>query len=866
MSLRTARSLDEVYEAVESYDLVVTDDGPLSLALDNRIRRPRLGRLAATPRSHASGELVPENGRELFVQFLEETELPWKSAARALELCTACWSETGDLERILAYPEFDTEAIREAVAFLSETESSYAAVEASSLPDHLDVAVVDEGQLNALDRSYLPDEYDAVSSLVDEGEGEPLPTLHVYPSATAIVDAVLEAIDAENAADVGVVVPTGSRYASLIEAGLAARGIPKRSGTEFADDPAVRAFCRLVESAFAGTAQRVEELRPALSAVGVHPPRSVDERRVDAVSGEDLGGYDEFRRAVAEGTFRDALRAFESVSGSSPTGMRDQLATLGLLDDPLTEARFADVRYYLEAFDVPGTGDGAGDGVLLTGATETAYVDRPVVFYLGVGPDWARSPPAYPWIDSAEFLRRDVRRFERLLGNGRQRYVLVQETRAGEDVQPCVYLRRLLDREFDSFTDLDHVRHRGEPGTEPDRPFTGPTSAIADAETVETVSQSHLNALANSPRDAYFDRLVETPASLPMERGRVLHEAAEIHVADPTVIPERREAVLDAMCELLDPYLDGARRPVQRTELDVGLDAVVETLDRDPPEEAAYETYDVRERENELAEALGVEANSPLAERWFESPAVGVHGYVDLLAGPTAVVDYKTGAAKDAGDHLAAASVDPVADRPDFQALVYLAKHREERPGERLSIRFVYLLDDDHVAAAIAGDPPVPEERVTTITYVPASFGEFVAGREAFESVTDYADSNPRVKALSKLGYDAYRRFFEAHELPREGVDPERRERVTREFVAYAQERVGEYAYVEEGCTSVIDDLADAPEGYVLRSDLDAVEAFVEDRIAELNAYRTSRFPVAFRNDGPTWDRVDHRDLILTDR
>ncbi|WP_418282061.1 PD-(D/E)XK nuclease family protein [Halorubrum sp. DTA98] len=863
MTLRTARSVDEVHGSVADADLVVTADGPLSLALDNRIRTPRLGRLAVTPRSHASGEMVPEDDRDLFVRFLAETDLSWKEAVRTLDLCVACWSATGEHDRILSYPEFDTHSFRETVDFLAEADSSYAAVSDGSLPETLDVRVVDEAQLTDLDRSYLPAEYETVSSVREEPTS--LPPVHVYRSATAIVETVLDAIDAENAGDVGVVVPSGSMYASLIEAGLDARDVPTRGETGLVDNPDVRAFCRLVESTFAGSSLRVADLRPLLASVGVSVPRSLDEQRVDGVDPAKLGGYVEFRDAAVGGTFRDVLLAFEDVAGEYPTRLREEFATLGVLEAPVSRERFASFRYYLETFDVPGEGTD-DDGVLLTDATATAYVDRSTVFYLGLGPEWARSPPDYPWVDGEEFLERELRRFERLLGNGEERYVLVQEAHAGDEVQPCVYLREILDEPFDSFRDLDHVVHHGVSESDGTRPFDAPDGSIVDVEPEETVSQSHLNSLVNSPRDAYFDRLVRTPTSLPMARGRVLHEAAEIHVADPTIIPAHREEVLDAMCDLLDPYVENAQRPVQRTALAVGLDALLETLDDDPPDSATYETYEARERENDLADVLGVDADSELTERWFESPDLGVRGFVDLLADPTSVVDYKTGSKKNAGDHLSAAAMDPVADEPDFQALVYLAKHREERPDERLELRFVYLMDGDHVDAAVAGDPPAPEDRVTTLTYVPATFDEFVAERDTFEAVTDYADSNPRVKALSKLGYEAYREFFESHELPREGEHPERRERITEAFIAYTKERVGPYNYVEDGCEAVVGDLADAPDGYVLRSDLDALEAFVADRLDDLNEYRRSRFPVAFRADGPTWNRVDHRDLILTDR
>lgn len=55
MTLQRARSVDELYAETQDYDLVLTTDGPLSLALNRRLDQPRLGRFAATPRMLASG-------------------------------------------------------------------------------------------------------------------------------------------------------------------------------------------------------------------------------------------------------------------------------------------------------------------------------------------------------------------------------------------------------------------------------------------------------------------------------------------------------------------------------------------------------------------------------------------------------------------------------------------------------------------------------------------------------------------------------------------------------------------------------------------------------------------------------------------
>lgn len=862
MPLRDARSIDQLYSVVGDYDLVLTAEAPLSLALDNRVHTPRIGRLSATPRSHAVGEMFTDDIRPLFFDVIERTDLSWKQAVRALELVIDCWTATGDRDAILEYSEFDTPAARTIVAMLGELDSSYLAADRMELPTEQDVAVIDEQQLSKLDLGMLPSpsEYDTYSSLTSSQTS--FPELQVFPSATSIVQNIVEQLDSETADQFGIVLVEGSLYSSLIEAALEARKIPYSGGPGFEEDEDVRGFLRLVETTFAGSNQRVSEIRPVLATAGIDIPQDVDEKRVDSLDAEQLGAYGEFRETVLSGTVRDTLSFYESTADTRLTDLRRELDALGLLDEPVTEDLVTQFQYYIDAFTVP-TETTDQDGVLLTGATSTAYVDRPIVFYIGLGPEWAQTPPDYPWIEPDEFLESDVERFERLLQNGDQRYYFVQETRAGDDVTPCVYLRRLLDDSFETFTDLPHERHGGHTSGISTSPWEAPDTDEGSTTPVTTVSQSRLKSLANSPRDVYFDRLVDSPESLPMVRGTVLHEAAEIHVCDPSVLVTQREDVLDAMCDRLDPYLGDAKQATERTRLGVGLDAIVAYLNENPPEPAAHESYDFRDRENTLATELGIEIDSPLVERWFESASVGVHGFIDLLQDETTVVDYKTGKKNDAGDILSAASIDPVDEYPNFQALVYLTKHREEQPDQRLDIHFVHLLHN--VEGTLAGEPLDLSDLVTTITYVPVTFSEFVASRDTFEAVTDYADSNDRCRALLKLGYEAYREFFEANELPRAGEDPEQRDRVTQRFVEYTQEHVGEHKYVRNGCEQVINDLDDVPTGYVLESDLDAFEAFVEHQLEALNEYRTGRFPVTYRDDGPNWDRVTYRDCILTD-
>jgi len=124
VSVRRARTIEDLYEAVAAYDLVLTTDAPLSLALNRRIDTPRIGTFAATPRMLASGEFRPRDERTLFLQLVDETDLRWKHAAHLLENVLGCWEETGDLRAILEYETFDTAGTRSVLDAVEAAESA----------------------------------------------------------------------------------------------------------------------------------------------------------------------------------------------------------------------------------------------------------------------------------------------------------------------------------------------------------------------------------------------------------------------------------------------------------------------------------------------------------------------------------------------------------------------------------------------------------------------------------------------------------------------------------------------------------------------------------------------------------------------
>ncbi len=63
--MEAVRSIDELYEAVKGYDMVLCNDAPLATALNNRVDKAILGHFAVTPRQLAASKAVELTGKPL---------------------------------------------------------------------------------------------------------------------------------------------------------------------------------------------------------------------------------------------------------------------------------------------------------------------------------------------------------------------------------------------------------------------------------------------------------------------------------------------------------------------------------------------------------------------------------------------------------------------------------------------------------------------------------------------------------------------------------------------------------------------------------------------------------------------------------
>ncbi|TYL36549.1 hypothetical protein CV102_22305 [Natronococcus pandeyae] len=863
VSFRQSKPIGRLYHEVADYDLVIVPDSPLADALNRRLERPHFGPFAITPRRLATRRRETAEDRTAFLEVIDETDLSWKEIAYTVGNVLQCWEYRGSADAILEYDPFDTPATRTVVDIVSSLQTSSRLLEDYEIDVGAakSVAVVGERQLTNLERSVLPDEYDSIDRFTEDTFG--LPAFRIFESPAAIVDAILDTVTRDNADDIGIVLDSSSEYSPLIESALETAEIPYYGGPGFMDDRDHRAFVQLLRCTTAGSDTRVQSVKPLLSCLGATVPVEHDEKRLADADDPETDWLREFIGRADTLTFEETLNAYEDRTGRTLESFRDELDRLGLLAEPITTGAIDRLGFYLETYEVPI--DRNNEGVLLADAKSASFVDRPIVFYLGLDEDWTHDSPNRPWVDRDEEYERNIDGFQSLLQSGVERNYLVQDAAGGSPITPCLYFDELVEAEFERFSDLESRRYVRTGRSTGDGFDREPLDADVEPERVETISQSSLNTYANSPRDYCFGRLVETPDKDYFVEGNLFHDFAEFVVNNPGFVDDAcLEEVVDAMIEETRAFHRTIDLETQRTRYRIGLETICDYLDEHAPADTTFLTPSSGWGANFFAEYFDRDVDSPATERWFEDGDLRLKGKIDLVQSPTQLVDFKSGNRNSASQVTNHASIDEPSDKPNFQALCYLTYWRRQQPDESLEFTFFHFLET--LEDVVAGDATL-EDCLTTITYHPVAFDEFVQSRTVFDELREDA-ANDCNKTFSKTDYETYLAVFDAYNVPRTRDADEMADSPFGEaLVERLVDDVGDYKYVRNGCMQAFRHLCSYRKAGYFVEDLDAFERFVDEQLEELNRYRRGedRFPIDGRAGEPNYRYVNNRDMLLTD-
>jgi len=851
-------SIDDIYERVKDYDLVLSVDAPLVDALKMRTERPRLGRFAATPRRlvYAEGGEKLMDKRALFHYIVRNTNLGWREASYLLDKAVSCWQETGSLENVLHYEGFNKGRMKTVVQALRETDNIFNEMDGYKLKRE-SVVIINEHQFNELDKKVLPEDYETLEVFTDKNKE--IPEFSLFSSEVDIVEAVRRNLKRLDPKDVAVVVDPESKYQPLIQSALESEDISYTSRRNLRDDPHFRIFLMLCRTSVGEGRTLIRNVQPLLRYMELEVPVDYNNQYLEDVDGDNLEKFKEIIKETEADSFGGVLDLFEERSGNEMGKLREVLEEAGFDQMKVNEDNLDLMEHYFDTFDIELEEEGYG--VLFASPRNTSYIDKPVVLHIGMDTSWSPESPDEPWIEKREFDERKLKNFKILIQNEGSHY-LVQDRFMNDDVTPCLYFNDLIDGSFKGFSDLPHERwfpdRSGEKGG-----FEAMDMGV-EVQKVNTISQSSLNKFVQCPRNYYFHRLVSSVDRDVMVKGNLFHDFAEFYVNHPDFVKELNPGRLaDMMVERIKPYVDDLELDLLRTDFIIGMENIISYLEEEGYEEVGLRGYEEREQDNFFAERFDMSIRSKVTEASFNNEKLGARGIVDLIKDKNHLVDYKTGIRKSERNVVTNSNLDLVEERPNFQALLYLAHHRTVVPDQKLKFTFYHLLDnrDDF----IKGRQTIGKNK-TTVVYYPETFGKWITGKEAFGFLRS---SNVRKRLLDALGYERYKTIMKSMDfVPEDCYYKDRmKDKYTEEMVDRCRPllEIGRGKDVTKkqlkgGCGSILKKLVAARKKNYFKEDIDKFDDFLDEKLEELNRYKKSRFPVG----DVDLDKIYNRDLIIT--
>ncbi|MFW6006088.1 MAG: PD-(D/E)XK nuclease family protein [Candidatus Bipolaricaulota bacterium] len=863
--MKTKRSLtiDEIYREVRGYDLVFTAEASLADAINDRVEKPRIGKLAYTPRTYIYRRFQNQtlySKRELFLELISRLDLDWKEASYLLDNVINVWEETGDLERILELSKFDPKVVKPVLEIVENTRNVFRELDQFQVREGPDVCVVAPYKFNELDRSILPGTTEELDVFIDEKIE--LSPFRVYTSANQLVGGVVDNVKRLDKEGVAVVVQLESNYDSLLRSHLRAAGIEFQASTGLQESEAVRGFVSCLELGISYPRIRLKEVNPLLRHIGGEPDIVNQEEYVSETNSPQIQEVGELLRSIREGSYAQAFSALEEHGLEPDEELKGVLEETELWSERVDGSSLNKLKYYLDNFEIE-LEERAG-GLLLADPAGSSYIDREIVFYLGMSTNWDQSIREKPWRSPKGLRRRNVKNFKALIQNGESQFYMVQNEKLNRKVTPTTYFNELVP-DLKSFTDgrqgesyFRYSRNGPEGDTFDDGHVNKSPSRVS------VLSKTGLNALVQCPRDYFFSQLVEEPDRDYFRKGTVIHDFAEFYANFPDFVESKGlSTFVDLMVERIRPIVDEENLAPLRTEFRLATRLLVDYLkDREPAiNPPVLQGYEPGENENYFAREFGKTLEREFTEMAFRNENVGCKGKVDLIAG-SRLIDYKTGSKSSSSHIVKNSNVDLFEDNPDFQALLYLTHHRSVLEDRRIDFTFFHVLED---TGKVLREEFDLDDFTTTVSYYPVGFSDFLGREEVYDLVNT---SGTRSKLLDPLGKEEFTKVmkemnFDSEDFySREGAKSYREQ--LRSLCASRLE-VGRgkdltERQLDRATNSILGtSLRRLRTRNFFRDDLDKFEEFLKEKLVELNRWRNTRFPVGDRD----LDDISHRDLIM---
>ena len=746
--MKGVKGIDELYEEVREYDLVITNDAALATALNGRIDKPVVGYFALTPKqiaSHLASRIVDKPlYSELMVisSVSADTGLSIKYVHSEIENIKEIRKYTKDVRKHLhsksalaVYDAYERLPTLERLmgAFIPEDDEFY---------EGIYVAVIEEDLFNDLDKHFIPIKHDSVS--IFKKEQYEIDTIYEIGNDRQLAENTVDIIDPSKPGDFAIVLNTSSPIADAVRAALYRKGLPFINSLNVRDLSQIRDYLQFITLALDFETIRVKHVKELFSNYNGFFKKGKEEFLLSKQTEADMRsrGWElwEVMRDIRSMTYSEVCEAICDRRAKIQVGIL--INDLQVADTKITSVNLNEVKYAVDNVNELHHNEEIPEvekrGVLLVDCNNSVYIDRPVVFYLGMEQDWNKTLIGKQYIDIEDETDKNVARLNALIQQGQVRYYFVNSTKGGKQARPCMMFDLLYRKPMDSFSKMcgKLIKGRWHKEEEQQMPEDLSRGIVTDKTFNGKFSKSSFNNYYSCPRRFMYGLFLTTPEEKNSEFGTLIHSFAELYVCYPQDVEDLGldhfvDMISDSYSGLSSPMMEG----LDRAKIKQAMWTVTRYIDHLGIKDVPLDTpLSVKKHPNRFMIALGKEFTSSICEQDLESDKYPVHGQLDLFWNGL-ITDYKTGSPSDVKSIAEAMTPGSNVKYPEFQAPIYLSLSLE-KGGYRKEFDLFYAMDND--AVSIVDDVPITSN-VRYIRLSEKSIKDTIVSSEGFRSYLSVA-------------------------------------------------------------------------------------------------------------------------------
>lgn len=724
--MRKAKSIRELYDEVTSggFDCVLTVDAPLATALNSMDEQPRLGGFAFTPRQIAE---------------IESSHILRTRSLSDLEVISAIKEETGydlrfiysEVKNIRDIRRYTADVLKYLyTARARKVYESYTALPTTErvmndydvddvngfFASREKVAVIGLDLFDDLDKHFIPHgKFEEIDLFTPEPYT--IPEIRAIGNDRQIAAALVDLIDPEKADDYAFVLDPHGRVGDAVRSALYRRKIPFKNTMDVRDLSQVRDFLQFVDLALDYSTIRVRDVRELFSAyqAGTRGGLRPQWDNYLLSKAESLDITDEITlsllhvmKNIREMTFGEAADSIMKGRKTQKPQVTMLLEDLKVVDRRIDPGILIEVTYAVDNVEDlkhnEQTPPEERRGVLLADCGNSVYLDRPVVFYIGIDSTWDISVAGKDYANYMDQEEKDAIRLSVLLQQGDRRVYAVKPATDGRPTNPCQTLEAIEElegrpRKISTFSDLcgeENVVYGSWVEEEGDGRLTKDPVEPREPDADWNFSKSSYNNFIDCPIAFLFNKLVGGEDNEYTVFGNCLHDFAEMYLCYPNTVKENGvESYVDRLDAIYSGMSNTCMTEIDRCNLRVGIQNLTRYIDSIRPASVPLDMENspkMRKYPNNLISDAGKRHCSSLAENEMTSDKKLFAKY-DFCFGDR-IVDYKTGRMKTPKDILKA--FDPNdKGHSEYQPLIYLAVLLANRHSLPLEFDLFYATAND---------------------------------------------------------------------------------------------------------------------------------------------------------------------------